>query len=851
MLKANIVRDNVIVFLRTWKSHPLNTSMAPEDLEIRCQILGKWWSTLLDMLKELHNDRISGHDRPIVLEALGGIMERPEWRVAVRDASSTDKLPSPARRKTSSISGDSASRSSISTASTSCPVKAETGKELFQSNLLAQMAVVVDKMSQRTTPSSMVSFCGKACAYAYFFCPGMASMLSRLWNVSPARLKRVLKAFDFEAPFRFQAEADAMLAYFPACLHPLSFTSLRIATTRLRSEGLIPEQVKHVDWRGYWLKRWSGKDSDLFYAFVKQYHKILADILPENTPKADWICGPGVLLVYGQILANLDMTIHRLTPKRASSPEKGDKTPREPAAITFDDVLGADASANTFNTVSINASKHIADNRLVSLLNEMLPLRAESYPAAAYLFADGFADILKAAALHTSAYDQAACYTLCDFLQEAIVILSKFELATSSLTLIDWDFWIKVFTQLAHSVDTVTQMRLYTLLYAIWPLVSGNARWREQFCINVLLDPGYFDSHFSNFCPMLRSYYHRLLCWRIARCDTGNASDMLVGNCGFWSYTMLTKCRRTLRIVHERLLLVDRQFRTLQQDTYNAGKMILEVEPCTPAPYRRFLIIRTDIMPSPTALALEGFVPHAPASTVSMNLPPPMIDEDDAFNLKQLTDKLNQTSIDPDRSSKRGGLLRSIMGSRSPQVGSPKISSRESQSRTPSTPASREASPHASPSMSPRKSIHQQRPTPPGRTGSFGGSARHSHEQAATQSGFKEAYFRFSLEAVDKHRGGMPREYHKFPPHLPGQYQSLLDQRPDIRVSEDSGVSGITRPTQKLTQSSRYAGMALAEWYLVVNECQNFFERRRREGVPSNALVETPALYVESMKRAA
>jgi len=313
---------------------------------------------------------------------------------------------------------------------------------------------------------------------------------------------------------------------------------------------------------------------------------------------------------------------------------------------------------------------------------------------------------------------------------------------------------------------------------------------------------------------------------------------------------MLTKCRRTLRLVHERLLHVDRQFRTLQHHNYSAGKMILEVEPDTPMAHRRFLIIRTDIMPSPTALALEGLVPHAPASTVSMNLGPPMIvDEEDAMDLKLLVDKLN----DAERPSRRGGLLRSIMGSRSPQVGSPKISSKsESQSRTPSTPASREASPQASPSMSPRKSVHQQRPTPPGRTGSHGGSARQSHEQANTRSGFREAYFKFSLETVDKHRGGFgaPQDYHRVPPHLPGQYQSLLDRRPDIRVSEDSGVSGVNMSTQKpAAQSSRYAGMALAEWYLVVSECQNFIERRRREGVPSQAQVETPSLYMESMKK--
>lgn len=49
----------------------------------------------------------------------------------------------------------------------------------------------------------------------------------------------------------------------------------------------------------------------------------------------------------------------------------------------------------------------------------------------------------------------------------------------------------------------------------------------------------------------------------------------------------------------------------------------------------------------------------------------------------------------------------------------------------------------------------------------------------------------------------------------------------------------------------KYSGMALAEWTLVVNECQNFFERRKAEGVPGDRLVETPVLTVESLRRAA
>jgi hypothetical protein len=48
--------------------------------------------------------------------------------------------------------------------------------------------------------------------------------------------------------------------------------------------------------------------------------------------------------------------------------------------------------------------------------------------------------------------------------------------------------------------------------------------------------------------------------------------------------------------------------------------------------------------------------------------------------------------------------------------------------------------------------------------------------------------------------------------------------------------------------SARYAGRALAEWGQVVAECQGFFERRKDEGVPTNRLVETPTLGVESFR---
>lgn len=48
---------------------------------------------------------------------------------------------------------------------------------------------------------------------------------------------------------------------------------------------------------------------------------------------------------------------------------------------------------------------------------------------------------------------------------------------------------------------------------------------------------------------------------------------------------------------------------------------------------------------------------------------------------------------------------------------------------------------------------------------------------------------------------------------------------------------------------AKYAGRALAEWAVIVAECNNFVERRRAEGVPSLKFVEVPTLGVEGFRR--
>ena len=68
--------------------------------------------------------------------------------------------------------------------------------------------------------------------------------------------------------------------------------------------------------------------------------------------------------------------------------------------------------------------------------------------------------------------------------------------------------------------------------------------------------------------------------------------------------------------------------------------------------------------------------------------------------------------------------------------------------------------------------------------------------------------------------------------------------------SEDgTTVSDAVKPIGIYVKTAVYAGRALAEWSLVVLECNNFVERRRQEGVLGLGEMEVPLLGVESFRK--
>jgi hypothetical protein len=145
-------------------------------------------------------------------------------------------------------------------------------------------------------------------------------------------------------------------------------------------------------------------------------------------------------------------------------------------------------------------------------------------------------------------------------------------------------------------------------------------------------------------------------------------------------------------------------------------------------------------------------------------------------------------------------------------------------------------------------------------------SSTDSETPPATAAATHRAYsFKFSLEwsqhfdkaqniGTGNGRGGpgfnVGQERRVCPPRLPAAAQAWLGARVPGTSHEvaprDPAEGGAS--ADKVARA-KYAGRALAEWTMIVGECNNFVDRRRSEGVPTLKWVEVPTLGVEGFRK--
>ena len=366
----------------------------------------------------------------------------------------------------------------------------------------------------RSAPASLVAFCGKATATAFLYCPGVAEILVRLWSIPSETLQRVLKGANIDRTMNLSSVAEQVSDSFPIHLRSLSFRSLASMMRHLRRKPQLPLSSSYIPWHGPWVGRWAGRDSDLFFVFMKHFHILNNECLPEEVSELGRTCAPCTVLVHSQLLTILDATIHRNANAAPVEPVEG------PSSITFDDLLGPDASAAVLPIPPPSTIRSMAENRLIVLLREFLAETTNLSVHDRKTFAELFQTMLKLAVMHTSLFDHGSCFTTCDFLEESLIILARFYRDEyDRFSFLDWAFWWDVCRKMTCSNNSMTTVRVFSLLFSLWGnLVSGDSRKRDL-CLNWILDKQFFDAHFNHWCPMVRAYYMRILCWRVARLD--------------------------------------------------------------------------------------------------------------------------------------------------------------------------------------------------------------------------------------------------------------------------------------------------------------------------------------------
>jgi hypothetical protein len=782
-VRANIIRTALLPFLRSSPNLSSLIALRAEDLDRRVKILDKWWTSLLEMLHGIEGHSVAASDRPAVLEGLSLLMARFEWRAPL-----------------SSVSGrraqDLSSRSGTSLEFSSTDFVAETiinkVSGIFAEKLLSQMAFVVERMSMRNVPPSVVHFCGNCVAYAFLFCPGLAEVLTGLWKIPSSVIDRVLKEAGLpRSANKTDVKQDHFKAY-PAHLQPLAFSSVpKLMKQQRQKAAPFPESTTGLHWDGPWKNRWSGRDSDLFYIFFKHFYTLTFDMLPYSSSQSERLYAPCALLVQAQLLNITDNIISRAVLQ--AEPMKG------PAAVTFDDVLGADASAAILTLPPPSATRFMGDNKLMVFLRDFLSIAQTNSMEARKAFAVQFHDLTVAAARKISLYDHNACFILCDFLEEALPILAKFHgNVEDPLYFVAWRFWLEVFQYMGSSNNTMTGVRLYAFIYSLWPLLSKSDYMRKSICEKWLLEHHFFEEQFCHWCPMIRAYYMRLLCWRICRYDSeDNETNTEI-------YTL----------VFERLQQMWGYYLGAKRQAEGKGILPLSTAPCTPAPGNRFLILRNDSGPAQRPKAVRDI-------SFDSLMASAMIGQSNAYEKYTPINILKQTQSDGDLvttgNKKRWTMLKSL----NPFAGA----------ETPLAEEKRESARNASPTRSGTSKLRSASPASTSSSRSTSPGIPH------TQCSFK-----FSLEWTG--RGLLPKDIDLMAPRLPLPAQMNLESKfPELHTGQPPSPRGAVQSHVK------YVGHALAEWNMLLKEHQNFYERRKAEGVPNLKMMETPTLGVESFRR--
>ncbi|GME74759.1 unnamed protein product [Ambrosiozyma monospora] len=519
--KTNVLRLVLLPYLRARTQRwPLNEYIQrdrdPEmEKYLMCAttVFLNWWKSLLNCVHELQS--ISSVDKNCYLECISRIVSRYEW------------------------------------------IHLESNEMLFQDILqeyrqllLKTFEFSISRLNVKNISLSVNAFIGKIFAYAFFKLPDISNgllflvgtkvkNLEQIYNLAVLNKTPMEPAVDpitkNECVNDFAKELNELSTKFPLHLTPLMMSATQPRPTKFKMEkkflnSMTPPQQKIQgihETRGLWCHRWASLDNvDLFCSFLRHY-LMLSSYYMKSLPRViahDYVFGsPGYMYILTHIYEILDFQVNQRIRQQQVAIKQNSfngalpPSPLESQWTKILRVLG-DFSVNT---------RHDYEPMLKSGVIKSIEIVLKLL-------------VFKTPLLNIAMGDQVFDLFLNYVKMQKEHLINKYEEDE-----LDWCFWINVLMKMLDSKSINCELRTFSILYQIWDYLPSNkyldqdqAEWcqypTENLKFNLamyLVSDTCWNQYFYHYLPLVRSFYQRLLVWRLLGLTSLNLKSLTYRDC--------------------------------------------------------------------------------------------------------------------------------------------------------------------------------------------------------------------------------------------------------------------------------------------------------------------------------
>lgn len=436
-------------------------------------------------------------------------------------------------------------------------------QKTFRDLLTTTLDYCIDKLTTlKTVTGSMAAFIGKVFAYSFFNIPNVSNALLFLLNVKQVTFESCLKSMPANTKNNLHLHQT-----FPQHLHHLiNYKGLCHLKSRAQKRYMncMPPPKHPVSGiknpNGEWVRRWCGSDSNVFNSFLRHYINIVLKSLLKSDDACELLvlanC-PGFTIILSHIYQIFQVSVNRISTEGSLQNGKASLPLKNKLSNMSNDKSLPPLPPPTFN---INMKQ--SDMYYSSIIKIFKTVRDIAHCATAMSNDKSIDSIsasliklinscFKSIAKETSIYESNKIGLILGVVNEFVNYVENNSTEVSYL--VDWEFWLNCnYMILCHSDHIQSLLKSFAFLFNTWDMIpdalSSSVRngsqtevkthedllWiknlNESFkvnFVNYLISEECFQMFFTHWNPLVRSYYIKLLVWRVVGINNYQSSSSI------------------------------------------------------------------------------------------------------------------------------------------------------------------------------------------------------------------------------------------------------------------------------------------------------------------------------------